>query len=260
MSKRMPPDALLDSNPLGNRSNILAQNCLSPVWPPSPVTLARKNPVVRLRVSTLFPPLRKSFGEKRMKRDGLLRGFGLARTDDTINDGAGHTHASLSKIDVTPAQSKEFALAQAGGRRNENQGSFPQCKSFCQGLDFNGWLPTGANMSYPQSEQSKSSLGFVVCPWRKAVVQKVRNVMSVLFNHACRYEFFDRNPICLVRQSAKRRTAPSVLTPIASDKPRMFSWWNSCARYCPSRVHVVQNDCKVERTSSNGTQFAGRPS
>ena len=37
--------------------------------------------------------------------------------------------------------------------------------------------------------------------------------MSVLFNHACRYELFDRNPIYLVRQSAKRRTAPAVLLP-----------------------------------------------
>lgn len=41
----------------------------------------------------------------------------------------------------------------------------------------------------------------------------IRNVMSLLFNHACRYEFFDRNPIRLVRQSAKRKTAPVVLTP-----------------------------------------------
>jgi integrase len=37
--------------------------------------------------------------------------------------------------------------------------------------------------------------------------------MSVLFNHAWRYELFDRNPIKLVRQSAKRRTAPNVLIP-----------------------------------------------
>jgi integrase len=37
--------------------------------------------------------------------------------------------------------------------------------------------------------------------------------MSVLFNHACRYELFDGNPIKLVRQSAKRRTAPNVLIP-----------------------------------------------
>jgi site-specific recombinase XerD len=38
-------------------------------------------------------------------------------------------------------------------------------------------------------------------------------LLSILFNHACRYEFFDRNPIRLVRQGAKRRGAPSVLAP-----------------------------------------------
>jgi integrase len=37
--------------------------------------------------------------------------------------------------------------------------------------------------------------------------------MSVLFNHACRYELFDRNPIYLVRQSAKRHRAPTILIP-----------------------------------------------
>ena len=37
--------------------------------------------------------------------------------------------------------------------------------------------------------------------------------MSVLFNHACRYELFNRNPIQLVRQGAKRKKTPCVLTP-----------------------------------------------
>lgn len=41
---------------------------------------------------------------------------------------------------------------------------------------------------------------------------KIRNVMSVLFNHARRYDLYDRNPIQWVRQSAKRRSAPDVLT------------------------------------------------
>ena len=39
-------------------------------------------------------------------------------------------------------------------------------------------------------------------PVARSTCAKIRNVMSVLFNHACRYEFFDRNPIKLVRQSA----------------------------------------------------------
>lgn len=41
---------------------------------------------------------------------------------------------------------------------------------------------------------------------------KIRNVMSVLFNHGRRHDLCDRNPIQWVRQSAKRRTAPDVLT------------------------------------------------
>jgi integrase len=51
-------------------------------------------------------------------------------------------------------------------------------------------------------------------PLAKSSCAKIRNLMSVVFNHACRYELFDRNPICLVRQSAKRRTAPAILMPI----------------------------------------------
>jgi integrase len=50
-------------------------------------------------------------------------------------------------------------------------------------------------------------------PLAKSSCAKIRNLMSVLFNHACRYELFDRNPIYLVRQSAKRRKAPTVLMP-----------------------------------------------
>jgi len=50
-------------------------------------------------------------------------------------------------------------------------------------------------------------------PLAKSSCAKIRGLLSVLFNDACRYELFDRNPIRLVRQGAKRRAAPSVLTP-----------------------------------------------
>ena len=50
-------------------------------------------------------------------------------------------------------------------------------------------------------------------PLAKSSCAKIRNLMSVLFNHACRYDLFDRNPIYLVRQSAKRRTPPATLVP-----------------------------------------------
>jgi len=46
----------------------------------------------------------------------------------------------------------------------------------------------------------------------KSSSAKIRNIFSVLFNHACRYDLSDRNPITLVRHSAKRRRIPDVLT------------------------------------------------
>jgi integrase len=44
---------------------------------------------------------------------------------------------------------------------------------------------------------------------------KVRNLMSVLFNHAIRYEWLEqgKNPITLVRQTARRQRVPEVLKP-----------------------------------------------
>jgi integrase len=44
---------------------------------------------------------------------------------------------------------------------------------------------------------------------------KIRSVMSVLFNHAIRYEWLEqgRNPITFFRQSAMRKVTPSVLEP-----------------------------------------------
>jgi integrase len=49
-------------------------------------------------------------------------------------------------------------------------------------------------------------------PLANASRAKIRSVMSAIFNHAMRWEFFDRNPITLVRQSAKRVRLPDVLT------------------------------------------------
>jgi len=41
---------------------------------------------------------------------------------------------------------------------------------------------------------------------------KLRNLMHAVYNHAMRWEFFNNNPITLVRQSGKQRRAPEVLT------------------------------------------------
>src|SRR5437016_13046700 len=48
-------------------------------------------------------------------------------------------------------------------------------------------------------------------PLARASCAKIKNIMSVLFNHARRYELFEDNPIHLVRQSAKRSRIPLIL-------------------------------------------------
>lgn len=64
-----------------------------------------------------------------------------------------------------------------------------------------------------QSGQSRSRCGSEPCHSPGAVETKIRNLMSVLFNHGRRHGFIDRNPISLVRQSARRQTVPDVLLP-----------------------------------------------
>ena len=65
-------------------------------------------------------------------------------------------------------------------------------------------------------------------PFAKSSCAKIRNLMSVLFNHACRHELFDRNPIYLVRQSAKRRTPPAILVPA---EIKAMVWHSENARW-----------------------------
>lgn len=52
-------------------------------------------------------------------------------------------------------------------------------------------------------------------PLANTTKAKIRNLMSVLFNHAIRYEWLEqgKNPITHVRQSAARKTDPDILSP-----------------------------------------------
>jgi integrase len=49
------------------------------------------------------------------------------------------------------------------------------------------------------------------CQLANGTRAKLRNLMSALYRHAMRHEWTDRNPITLVRQSAKRSRFPEVL-------------------------------------------------
>jgi hypothetical protein len=45
--------------------------------------------------------------------------------------------------------------------------------------------------------------------------------------------------------------SPGRERPIASNKPHMFSWWSSCAKYFLSLTHAAQSACRVEQLSSS---------
>ena len=69
--------------------------------------------------------------------------------------------------------------------------------------------------------------GSPLAPSTKA---KIRSLMSVLFNHAIRHEWLEqgRNPILLVRQSAKRQSIPAWLEP--EELGALLSQLNRCFR------------------------------
>jgi integrase len=67
-------------------------------------------------------------------------------------------------------------------------------------------------------------------PLANATKAKIRNLLSVLFNHTIRYEWLGQggNPITLVRQSAKRMRIPEVLEP--SEIQALLLQLKSCFR------------------------------
>jgi integrase len=71
---------------------------------------------------------------------------------------------------------------------------------------------------------------------------KIRNVMSTIFSHAIRYEWLNRNPIAMVRQSAKRERLPDVLT--AEEIGALVAELNG-----PCRIAVLLASCTGLRVS-----------
>src|SRR6266403_4737549 len=80
---------------------------------------------------------------------------------------------------------------------------------------LNRWvIPHWGSARLSEVRTTEVELWLRSLPLAKSSCAKIRGILSVLFNHACRHELFDRNPIRLVRQGSKRRTTPSVLTPV----------------------------------------------
>jgi len=78
---------------------------------------------------------------------------------------------------------------------------------------LNKWiLPRWRNYTLSAINAGEVELWLRSLPLARASCAKIRNLMSVIFNHAIRHQVYSRNPIRLVRQSAKRRKIPVVLS------------------------------------------------
>jgi integrase len=78
---------------------------------------------------------------------------------------------------------------------------------------LNKWIvPRWKNYALSAIKAGEVELWLRSLPLSRASCAKIRNLMSVLFNHGIRHQLYDRNPIRLVRQSAKRRRIPEILS------------------------------------------------
>ena len=101
-------------------------------------------------------------------------------------------------------------------RPAELRGSSPDGKAFstwaAYGCYLDNWiLPRWGELRLDKVRAVAVEEWLATIKRAKGTKAKMRNIMSAVFTHAMRYEWVDKNPIQLVRQSAKRERTPDVL-------------------------------------------------
>jgi integrase len=87
---------------------------------------------------------------------------------------------------------------------------------------LNKWiLPRWGTYPLARVNAGEVELWLRSLPLARSSCAKIRNLMSVVFNHGIRHESCDRNPTQLVRQSAKRKAVPLILS--ASEVQRLIA-------------------------------------
>jgi integrase len=122
----------------------------------------------------------------------------------------GHINAGSSGCEVTVEQICEH-FEQRELRSGDSFRSFATIKTY-RGY-IRKWIKPRWGSRYLDEVKAVDVEGWLRrLPMARSSRAKIRSILSILFNHACRHELFDRNPMRFVRQGAKRRSAPNVLT------------------------------------------------
>src|SRR5438876_37700 len=90
-------------------------------------------------------------------------------------------------------------------------------KTYSTKLTYEGYLskwilPRWGNYLLTRINAGEVELWLRSLPLARSSGAKARNLLSVLFDHGIRHDICGRNPIRLVRQSAKRRKIPPILS------------------------------------------------
>jgi integrase len=115
------------------------------------------------------------------------------------------------------SKGKPLTLSQLADHYSQRELA-PSCrwKTHSTKLGYRGYLrkwiiPRWGGHSLTHIRAGEIELWLRSLPLARSTCAKIRNVMSVLFNHGLRHELLDRNPVQWVRQSAKRKKIPAVL-------------------------------------------------
>ena len=135
-------------------------------------------------------------------------------------DAAGRAISALRRdINMANVRSKgkPLTLSQLADHYSQRELS-PNCrwKTHSTKLGYRGYLrkwiiPRWGDHTMTHIRAGEIELWLRSLPLARSSCAKIRNVMSVLFNHGLRHELLDRNPVQWVRQSAKRKKIPAVL-------------------------------------------------
>jgi len=155
---------------------------------------------------------RESTPQGRMKRKVIVGSTERIRTKAAAEKACAFLRTNINREIRSPRRVAELIDHYTQAELGE---STIKAHSTCEvyGSYLNTWvLPHWGQASLSEVRTVAVESWLSTLPLANGSKAKLRNVMSALFAHAMRHEFIDRNPISLVRQSAKRQRLPDVLT------------------------------------------------
>ena len=155
---------------------------------------------------------------REMKDDSTIRRKAVIGTVEKLPTKAAAWKACESlRTKINPITGTPRTMAELVTHYKQKEMSEDGGKSFATRTAYQfylkGWIvPQWGNYSLSDIHTVAVEEWLKTVPLAPGSRAKIRNIMSALFNHAMRYEWTERNPIRLVRQSAKRLSTPDVLT------------------------------------------------